>query len=246
MSFSAPTLIRLLTRVTNAEASAPARSLSDSLSQWLGWTDAIALSGALKSSPGAAPAEPLRSGADESALLDREQREFDRVRASLVTGIKGQGAPLANARRASRADLAPRPRTLDVDFAIHRQRYVALQHTMELALAHLRVRLRTTLAALTPDMNRLAVMDAVMEQVLDARQRSLLAGVPALLGTHFQRLQAGEEAAIAAHDPASTVPPIVPGTWLNTFREDMQSVLLAELDIRLHPAQGLMAALRAC
>ncbi|RYF59210.1 MAG: DUF3348 family protein, partial [Comamonadaceae bacterium] len=50
----------------------------------------------------------------------------------------------------------------------------------------------------------------------------------------------------AAHDPASTVPPILPGTWLNTFREDMQSVLLAELDIRLHPAQGLMAALRAC
>ncbi|KAE8755722.1 DUF3348 family protein, partial [Paraburkholderia madseniana] len=37
-----------------------------------------------------------------------------------------------------------------------------------------------------------------------------------------------------------------PGTWLNTFRKDMQSVLLAELDVRLQPVEGLLAALRTC
>lgn len=36
--------------------------------------------------------------------------------------------------------------------------------------------------------------------------------------------------------------PPVPG-WLATFRKDMRSVLLAELDIRLQPIEGLLAAL---
>ncbi|WP_128596424.1 DUF3348 family protein, partial [Paraburkholderia kirstenboschensis] len=34
------------------------------------------------------------------------------------------------------------------------------------------------------------------------------------------------------------------GAWLDVFRKDMQSVLLAELDVRLQPVEGLLAALR--
>ena len=41
--------------------------------------------------------------------------------------------------------------------------------------------------------------------------------------------------------PVSLVLPL----WLTTFRKDMRSVLLAELDIRLQPIEGLLAALRA-
>jgi len=33
--------------------------------------------------------------------------------------------------------------------------------------------------------------------------------------------------------------------WLDVFRKDMQSVLLAELDVRFQPVEGLLAALRA-
>ena len=38
-------------------------------------------------------------------------------------------------------------------------------------------------------------------------------------------------------------PPAKPGAWLDTFRKDMRSVLLAELDIRFQPVEGC-AALR--
>ncbi|WP_157072079.1 DUF3348 family protein, partial [Cupriavidus sp. HPC(L)] len=38
------TLIRLLAHLTEAQAPEPAPSLSGQLSQWLGWTDAIAFS----------------------------------------------------------------------------------------------------------------------------------------------------------------------------------------------------------
>lgn len=235
MTFSAPTLIRLLARLTDGDSPAPARSLSDRLSQWLEWTDAIALSTALKGGAAPVSGDTPTMTYDVPALIEREQRELQRVRAFLVSAILGQGASSPAQSRPVRGATPPRPRDLDVDFTIHRQRYMALQHTMAQNIVLLRARLRTTLASQSSKMAKLAVMDALMEQVLDARQQSLLASVPALLSSHFERLQAGQEGDV----PAT-------GSWISVFRKDMNSVLLAELDIRLHPAEGLMAALRAC
>jgi len=43
---------------------------------------------------------------------------------------------------------------------------------------------------------------------------------------------------------AASKPELEPGPWLDTFREDMRGVLLAELDLRLQPIVGLLSALR--
>ncbi|HEX7936672.1 MAG TPA: DUF3348 family protein, partial [Paraburkholderia sp.] len=48
----------------------------------------------------------------------------------------------------------------------------------------------------------------------------------------------------AAAAAAAAAQPSAPGAWLDVFRKDMQSVLLAELDVRLQPVEGLLAALR--
>jgi hypothetical protein len=109
----------------------------------------------------------------------------------------------------------------------------------------LRVRLRSLLAAKTPALARLAVLDAVMERALGERERNLLGGVPGLLAGHFERLRAAEQAALAvaaASEDAAAA--LTPGAWLDVFRKDMQSVLLAELDVRFQPVEGLLAALR--
>ena len=53
--------------------------------------------------------------------------------------------------------------------------------------------------------------------------------VPELLGQRFERLR-------TAADTSST--------WLDSFRRDMRSVLLAELDLRFQPVDALLAALR--
>jgi hypothetical protein len=121
-----------------------------------------------------------------------------------------------------------------IDYADFRQRYVSLQQAMESDIGALRTRLRSTLATKSPDMARLAVVDAVMEQALSARERSLLANVPALLGKHFERLKRAQAA----------VETSAPNAWLDVFRKDLQSVLLAELDVRFQPIEGLLAALR--
>ncbi|WP_354177481.1 DUF3348 domain-containing protein [Burkholderia plantarii] len=45
--------------------------------------------------------------------------------------------------------------------------------------------------------------------------------------------------------PAASAGAPAPLAWLDTFRKDLQSVLLAELEVRFQPVEGLLAALHA-
>ena len=253
-ALSGPALIRLLARLAHADVPESRQSLSDRLSQWLGWTDAIALSSALSGNPPAVSAGGRVFGSAEEA-------DYVRARSSLAKAITGDSM-LAGARRHGHGQASVHPPARIVaaepaaDYAVFRQRYLALQQSMETSIGNLRGRLRAMLAARTPAMARLAVVDAVMERALSERERNLLAAVPGLLAGHFERLRAAEQAALdaaesaadSAGESAGDTPggaTVTPGAWLNQFRKDMQSVLLAELDIRLQPVEGLLAALRA-
>lgn len=278
---SGPTLIRLLTRLTDADVQQSRQSLSDHLSQWLGWTDAIALSAALNTSPPViAPGARLFSSAEE--------RECVRVRTTLADAIASDTAATAARRVAPGAAPARAPAKKlaavlaedEFDYSSFRQRYLSLQHTMETSIGNLRSRLRGMVAARNGEWTRLAVVDAIMDRALLPKERALLGAIPKLLQTHFDRLRKADEAARAAAtaqaeaaeqadpvDPADAAaqadadpgapagdsapaspepaaPPPPPGAWLDTFRADMRAVLLAELDVRLQPVEGLLAALR--
>jgi hypothetical protein len=235
-AFNGPTLIRLLARLTDADVIESRQSLSDRLSQWIHWTDAIALSTALNDNP---PGVASAARAFGSA----EENECARVRISLAKAIAGDSA-FATGRRHEPSQGGPADAALD--YPVFRQRYLSLQQAMETGIGNLRSRLRDMLAARTPDLSRLAVVDAVMERALNPRERSLLASVPVLLAGHFERLRhaAQETPADAPLSGDAESPAPAPGAWLDVFRKDMQSVLLAELDVRLQPVEGLLAALR--
>ncbi|MGN6094039.1 MAG: DUF3348 domain-containing protein [Luteibacter jiangsuensis] len=221
-----PTFIRLLARLTAVEAGGSGPSLPDRLSRWLDWTHAIALSTALDGRTPPAPDDvpPFDSG---------EDAECARARATLVKAI--EGARELAPRAASRSG------TADADFAPFRQRYLTLQRSMQGTTGQLRGRLRDMLAQVSPSMARLAKVDAVMEMALSPREQKLLATVPAVLGDHFDRLRRAGEAEAASLEEG-TVPSQV--SWLDKFRGDMRSVLLAELDVRFQPVEALLAALR--
>ncbi|BAN27386.1 DUF3348 domain-containing protein [Caballeronia insecticola] len=225
-ALSGPALVRLLAHFADLDIHEPAQSLSDRLSQWLGWTDAIALSTALASDPPAISGAPFPKGGEEAAGA--------RTRERLVKVIThGENAEKGMRGRHRAAVQAP-PDDAQIEYAIFRQQYLSLQQTMESDVGELRGRLRAVMAAKSTDMARLAVVDAVMEQTFAARERSLLAQVPVLLGRHFEQRKRAHAQSI---DTA-------PSTWLAAFRKDMQSVLLAELEVRFQPVEGLLAALR--
>lgn len=210
-----PTFIRLLARLTDVDAPQSNPSLADRLSQWLDWTHAIALSTALDGAP---PGDAPASGGDE-------EDECARVRATLTQAIAN--APELAASSADAADEA-------IDYDLFRKRYLALQRSMQAATGRLRGRLRDQLGAQPGAHARLAAVDAVMELALSPREQALLAAIPTLLGTHFERLRRS-----APDDAAGS-----PGVWLDGFRQDVRQVLLAELDVRFQPVEGLLAALR--
>ncbi|QGZ64490.1 DUF3348 domain-containing protein [Paraburkholderia acidisoli] len=274
-ALSGPTLVRLLAGFGGTEVTESRQSLADHLSQWLGWTDAIALSTALSVQVPPARAGAARVGASV------EQAEVTRLRTALTRAIAGnestarrdgrdrRSASAAMAATAANADSSADPAP---DYAEFRQRYLVLQQAMESDIGALRARLRSTLAARAPKLAHLATVDAVMEQALAAREQRLLASVPALLGAHFERLRAAAElpqdtpqnapqdadtpaeaaaesananaAAEGKAKAANTAAPGAHNAWLAGFRKDMQSVLLAELEIRFQPVEGLLAALR--
>lgn len=213
---SGSTLVRLLARFAGKEVREPPQATADRLSDWLGWTDAISLSTVLAG--GAAQA-----GASARMSIGAEEAECARVRAALTKTLAEGNA-------------------FTSDFALYRQRYLARQHAMETAIGPLRARLRSKLATRSPDMARLAAVDAVMDQALGAKEHSLLGTVPAVLEKHFKRLR---QTVPALHDTEAPDPGDAhPDAWLETFRQDFQALLLAELEHRFQPVEGLLEALR--
>ncbi|OWT73541.1 MULTISPECIES: DUF3348 domain-containing protein [unclassified Achromobacter] len=230
---SGPALIRLLARLTDIEATPPGQSPTDRLGSWQAWTDAIALSAALDGDPPAVPASARGEDGEEA-------RACADVRAYLEKSIEGVFAPRRRASPTGRGVQVEEP----TDFSIYRQRYLTLQQTMENAIGSLRVRLRTMLAASAADMARLAVLDAVMERVLGAREHNLLAGVPGLLETRYRDLRQREESVLAEAEAAQRPAPVRAGAWLDAFRRDLRAVMHAELALRLQPVDGLLSAFR--
>lgn len=236
---SGPAFIRLLARLTDAHVAQSNHALADRLSQWIDWTRAVAVSKALDGKLPEIDALP------ETRRLDTEA--CARVRTGLATSsVVELDAVLARARRDARSaaadvDAAAAPPALD--YAPFRQHYLAMQRAMRTATGDLRGRLRDMLALESAPMARLAEVDAVMELTLSPREQTLLNHVPNLLGAHFERLRDAAQAQNAAPD-GEAAPRALSDGWLDVFRKDMQSVLLAELDVRFHPIEGLLAALR--
>lgn len=223
-----PAFIRLLARLADVRPAESSRSLPDRLSQWLDWNHALALSTALE---GKSPATDSGVSADDNPVQD----ECASVRRALAQS----GSDACATVRAGQASVTGAV----VEYANFRQCYLARQRAMQAATGRLRDRLRDRLAGASAPMARLAEVDAVMEAVLSPREHALLASVPDLLGMHFERLRD------KAFDPGvgtGLAPASARGPWLEVFRNDMQSVLLAELDVRFQPVEGLLAALRTC
>lgn len=219
-------LIRLIARISGADAPAPSQSLSDRLGQWIDWRHAVALSAALDARP-AAPAD--------AAIGD--DGECERVRMALVAAIEGDRAFSSAGVAPGAADDAE---AALAEAAFYRQRYLTLQQVMEGEIGRLRGRLRHRLARQGGAPGRLAGIDAVMEQAVGVHERSLLAPLPEQVAGHFARSRQAAGVDAAAEDSRIDAR----ATWLDRFRDDMKRLLLAELDIRLQPCLGLLAALR--
>lgn len=209
------TLVRLLAAWAAAPAGRPAPSVVEALGRWLHWTDAIALAEALDRSPA-----HRRTGGDVAAL----HAAVAQRRGALVAAMADDEELLA--------DLARPGLSREAELAACRRHVLGRQRLMETGVAALRAQLRAALAARGGDWDRLAAVDRVLADALGRREQVLLAALPSLLAAQAHRrwpaADAGDDAGRARRLCA-----------------DLRQLLLAELDLRLQPVLGLLAALDA-
>jgi transposase len=206
-------------------ADGPRQDLAETLGQWLDIADAIALSAALNGRSAAAPAAP--KGAPQAVVA-----EVERVRAALDSLIRKSCSAVAGEARlqfpsppASGPGASGDP---GGGYTPYHRFYLAVQRELDNQIRPLRQQLREALSHGAPEQQRLAVLDAQLDKVLGERERRLLGNVPLLLERRFTELLA---------TPADAA------SGLATFRDELQRVLLAELELRLLPATGLAATL---
>jgi len=235
-TFNRSALVRVLSGAL-PEVSALHYDFGERLGQWLDVSAALTLYSALAPRAGGA--------AVGSGNVDLPE-QLARVRRHLSDSINADGVfnaqparipfpvPLPNATPESAADYSP----------YHRY-YLAHQRDMNTAITALRANARQALAARSAAGRQLAELDATFDQSLASRERTLFGNIPILLSKRFQQRYADHRAMLGeggVDDPASWT---APGSWLEAFCQDAQTVLLAELELRLKPVAGLIAALAA-
>ena len=232
------TFIRALAALDDVPAYDAPDAFAQRLAQWFAWTHAFSLSAAL----GDTGARSDAPGFGGQGALSADEREFARVRAALAKTIADAPAGEAEARRIARPLAGTvAPTTVPADFATYRQRYTKCQLAMETQIVPLRRRLRSTLAERSPALAKLAELDSVMEQVVGAQERALLATVAGRLEPRFDQWRGTRD---DASSDAAVSQVLRPGHWLERFHQEMRSLLLAELDLRLQPVEGLLEACR--
>ena len=227
-NFNSSRLVRFLAELSIVDAAESKQAFAERLGQWLDFADAIALHAA----HGSAAAQ--RSGAESSTAL---ANEFAAARAAWASSIAASCAKWPTL--AAAADLDPA-----AAYAPYRRFYSAQQGEMEVAIRPWRNKARQALAQAGSKLGQLASLDAALDKILSARERQLLATVPALLERRFALLASAHRQRLAEtgqpDDPARWG---APGGWLADFGKELTIVLLAELDLRLQPTVGLIEAL---
>jgi hypothetical protein len=236
INFHSSHLIRCLAELDLSQDVEPASDFADELGQWMHFTDAIALSSVLDSGMAKVtapiPAQRAQTGARLTA-------QFERIRADMVSSIT-KSCALAGGKSPIKL---PLPVDLEVSYAPYRRFYEAHQRDMELSVEPLRVNLRDALVKASPGLRKLAELDAVMEKFLRERESRLLSRVPMLLQKRFDTQYAAHQQRLSAYgQPDNPANWMQPGGWLARFCQELQTLLLAEAELRLQPSAGLLEA----
>ncbi|TCS37382.1 uncharacterized protein DUF3348 [Paucimonas lemoignei] len=245
--FHSSQLIRCLADLDILDAADSGNAFAETLGSWIHFADAITLSAVHSSSTdGSLKALPKLHQEEHAGACAAASAEFNRIQTLLVDSVKKSCSPNPGK---SHIKLPAPDVDLPADFknayAPYRRFYEAHQRDMELSIQPLRFNVRAALAKTSPQLKKLAELDAVLEKIFHDRERHLLSKVPVLLKTRFDQLFKEHQQKLAdmqqADNPAGWMKP---GAWLARFCNDMQMLLLAEVELRLQPTMGLVESFK--
>lgn len=240
-NFHSSNLIRTLADLAVLKIDEPDGDFAEKLGQWIDFSDAITLC-AVHNTCTANP-RSTKSGAQPGARFAIAE-EFDRMRVVLENSIKVSCSP--NTGQTRLALPLPKLDTPIDEVNAHepyRRFHLAHQRDMELSVRSLRARVREQIAKVSPRLKQLAHFDAALDGIFSERENKLLSTVALRLKTRFDQLRKAHQQTLAsAQQEDSPDLWMKEGAWLARFCGELQTVLLAELDVRLQPTVGLIEA----
>ena len=241
-SFNSSSLVRLLASLDVVPAAASTQTFAEKLSHWVAWTDAISLSGALGAAA-SADAEVLPIG--PLARVDSVVAQMQRLRKELTDSVAKDtilsGANWGKSRPAAAGPgAADNKDAAEFDFAAYRRSFSAHQRTMEERIAALRVAVRAVASEQSAALGQLAALDAAMDRALGAHQRRVMANLPLMLEKRSKAVQQPLQSKPLVKGDKPTSAPIKPPAG---YGQTLQAVLLAEMEVRLQPVEGMIDAL---
>jgi hypothetical protein len=240
--FPSSRLIRILSDLSLLDAAEPGAAFAEKLGLWVDYSDAIALSTALN--PGASSQAEARRG-DPAAAGSVVSEQLACLRTGIVESITHSDSAQAGGAQIERPVVDFEwPVKVSIAFEPYRRYYGAHQREMDSNIRTLRAGVREVLARASMSLKNLAALDAALEKVLCERESKLLSTVPLLLRKRFEHLLKGHQQTLNANRQADDSDTwMEPGGWLARFFQELQTVLIAELDVRLQPTVGLIEAL---
>lgn len=234
-------LVQLVAAISQTAATDSHACFAERLGRLFGLGDTMDLDSAIGFRP-KGPFEPSSGIADKlrADLVATRGKMTDRVRQSF------SASPSDTMPGLPQPDLDEDPR-VSPEFMPYQNFYLARQRELAAGTRQLRTRIRAAVATSGPAMAHLAQLDTVFDHTLAGYTSQCFATLPTVLEKRFETLwQSRQQMNFDQqdHDPAR--PPVQdwtrPGGWLHQYCQEMQMLLLAELDVRLEPAVGLLDA----
>lgn len=240
-NFHSSDLIRTLDELAVMNIDEPDGDFAEKLGQWIDFADAITLCAVHNACTAIPPG--MKSGAQPFARAAIAQ-DFDRMRVVLENSIKVSCSP--NAGQTRLALPIPKLGTPIEDasaYEPYRRFHLAHQRDMELSVRLLRANVREQIAKVSSRLKQLADFDATLDGILRERENKLLSTVALRLKMRFdQLLKAHQQTLASAQQEDSPDLRMKAESWLTRFCSELETVLLAELDLRLQPTVGLIEA----
>ena len=219
------------------DTAASDNGFAQKLAAWIDFSSAINLC-AVHTTGQPQPGPAVGAAAGEAVV-----QTFARMRSALEKTVSQAAA--GKSRNAF-----PRPQAGDSPedasaYAPYRKYHLALQRELDDGIRTLRSQVRDMVGRAAPRLRPLLALDATLETALSEREGYLLAKIPTLLERRFRQLRDAHRQTAAGASPADHPGLwLQPGGWLARYGQELHTVLLAELDLRLQPSVGLIEALQ--
>lgn len=232
-SFGASKLIRYLSDLVNTDYHVAHVHFSERVGRLIDFSGSIALSEAHLRPPrqtdNANPA--AQAGSSERFLRGRAAIVKNIIRCFVVPNRQGDGLDIARSPVEESTEKAQ-------DFPPYHAFYVTQQLEMRARVNHLHGELRQLAFQGAAPLAALAALDQALGEAIATRTRQFYAVIPQLLAKRFEQIQQASQAPAGEAVSWSAA-----GGGFDQFCREMQTVLLAELEIRLQPVLGLTEAM---